>query len=298
MEYAYFNPPPPQHYPFMGMQTSAGFPHAGLDPETLHSIEPLDAGLLPQNGSYDAFSFAHGVPISQGSPIPNTPNPVGSVDSGFGGDLEDGRTIPTTRSSSEEKEGLTPAQSRRKAQNRAAQRAFRERKERHVRDLEAKLSLLESSAHSLQSDNERLKLALQRARTENEILRATSARSPSNSRPVSATYSSSGDHNSDYDEEEESYNVQSLSDGTVLTNGDLNHHLPKKSSKARDIPASQLWDTIHTHHLVKQGVVDVADVCERLKGAAKCGGSGPVYDERLIWAAIESSRKSGGDELI
>jgi hypothetical protein len=44
--------------------------------------------------------------------------PVGSVDSGLGGDMDDGRAH--TRSSSEEKESLTPAQSRRKAQNRAA----------------------------------------------------------------------------------------------------------------------------------------------------------------------------------
>jgi hypothetical protein len=45
--------------------------------------------------------------------------PVGSLDSGLGGDVDDGRAS-RTRSSSEEKESLTPAQSRRKAQNRAA----------------------------------------------------------------------------------------------------------------------------------------------------------------------------------
>jgi AP-1-like factor len=44
--------------------------------------------------------------------------PVGSVDSGIGADLDDGQG--RNRSSSEEKESLTPAQSRRKAQNRAA----------------------------------------------------------------------------------------------------------------------------------------------------------------------------------
>lgn len=46
--------------------------------------------------------------------------PVGSVDSGIGADMEDGMAS-RTRSSSEEKEAnMTPAQSRRKAQNRAA----------------------------------------------------------------------------------------------------------------------------------------------------------------------------------
>lgn len=165
-----------------------------------------------------------------------------------------------------------------------------------MRDLEAKLALLESSAHSLQSDNERLKLALQRARTENEILRATSALSPPNSRPVSATYSSPGANYSEEEEKEESYNVQSLPEGAVLTGGE--HAVSRRPTKSREISASQLWDYIQSHQLVKQGVVDVADVCERLKGSAKCSGSGPVYEERLIWAAIENSRRSAGDELI
>ena len=45
--------------------------------------------------------------------------PVGSLDSGLGVDMDERQS--RTRSSSEEKEsGLTPAQSRRKAQNRAA----------------------------------------------------------------------------------------------------------------------------------------------------------------------------------
>jgi hypothetical protein len=59
------------------------------------------------------------------------------------------------RSSSEEKESA-PAQSKRKAQNRAAQRAFRERKEQHVRDLEDKVNNLEQASNTLQADNERL----------------------------------------------------------------------------------------------------------------------------------------------
>ena len=87
-----------------------------------------------------------------------------------------------------------------------------------MKDLEAKLSALESSTHSLQSDNERLKLALQRARTENEILRATTGQhSPTSSRPVSASYPSPGSLLPDEDSrEDERYNVQSLSNGSVV----------------------------------------------------------------------------------
>ncbi|ORY10646.1 hypothetical protein BCR34DRAFT_566460 [Clohesyomyces aquaticus] len=301
MDYSTYFGAAPQPYAFIGMQNA--FPHSGVDPDTIRSIEPLDAAFL--GPSYDAFAAFphHGLPTSQGSPDPNvahTPMPVGSVDSGIGGEVEDSRAS-RTRSSSEEKESLTPAQSRRKAQNRAAQRAFRERKERHVRDLEAKLNALESSTHSLQSDNERLKLALQRARTENEILRATSgSHSPSSSRPVSASYPSPGAHLPDEDsmKEDEAYNVQALSNGSVVNSANKEHAASRRKTKGKEIPATQTWDLIQSHPLVKQGLVDIADVCERLKGAAKCDGHGPVFEEATIWKAVEESRRSGGDELI
>jgi AP-1-like factor len=84
----------------------------------------LDPALFP-SGAFDAFTF-HGLPTPQhgGSPdntIAHTsPMPTASLDSGLGGDMDDG-TGSRTRSSSEEKDSsMTPAQSRRKAQNRAA----------------------------------------------------------------------------------------------------------------------------------------------------------------------------------
>lgn len=90
---------------------------------TLSSQEPLDAGIYPPG--YDAFTF-HGLPTPQhgGSPDNAIPTPHAlptgsSVDSGLGGEFDES-TAARARSSSEEKDNLTPAQSRRKAQNRAA----------------------------------------------------------------------------------------------------------------------------------------------------------------------------------
>ncbi|KAH6619924.1 hypothetical protein C7974DRAFT_223400 [Boeremia exigua] len=291
----------PQPYHYMGMPVN-GYANTGLDPEAMRSVETLEAGLFP--GAYDAFSFQGlSTPQHDGSPD-NALQPAllptaGSVDSGLGGDPDDGGAI-RTRSSSEEKEiNLTPAQSRRKAQNRAAQRAFRERKERHVRDLEAKLNALENNTHSLQSDNERLKLALQRARTENEILRATSGHSPSSSRRVSASYPSPGALLPEDEEmDEEDYNVQPLSNGSVVNAANKDHAVSRHKFKGKEVPAAQAWDVIQSHPLVKQGLVDVTDVVERLKGAVKCDGHGPVFEESTIWQAVEDSRRSGGDELI
>lgn len=301
MDYSFYGAAQ-QPYQYMGMSANA-YANNGIDPEAMRSVEPLDAGLFP--GSYDGFTF-HGLPTPAHGGSPDNalqpPHPLtaaGSVDSGLGGDIDEGGAA-RGRSSSEEKEvNLTPAQSRRKAQNRAAQRAFRERKERHVRDLEAKLSALENNTHSLQSDNERLKLALQRARTENEILRATSGHSPTASRRVSASYPSPGALlPKDEDMEEDGYNVQSLSNGSVVNATDKDHAASRNKSKGREVPAAQAWDVIQSHPLVKQGLVDVTDVVERLRGAAKCDGHGPVFEESTIWQAVEESRRSGGDELI
>jgi hypothetical protein len=142
-----------------------------------------------------------------------------------------------------------------------------------------------------------LKLALQRARTENEILRATTGQSPTSSRPVSASYPSPGAH-LPVEEGDDAYNVQELTNGSVVNSAEMDHAASRQKNKSREIPAAQTWDLIQSHPLVKQGLVDIADVCERLKGAARCDGHGPVFEETIVRAAIESSRRSGGDELI
>ncbi|KAI9655725.1 MAG: hypothetical protein M1821_005160 [Bathelium mastoideum] len=294
---------------------------------------------------------------------------VGSVDSGVGLEVDvDGSQQainPATgqllnggisqngnapRGSSEEKEmtNLTPAQSRRKAQNRAAQRAFRERKERHVRDLEAKLTALESQSHSLQSDNERLKLALQRVETENEILRATSATNPLS---LSLPGSPSGEETDGLvNGESGKSETRGKAIEKMLENGeaalgpsswkprkiDIPVTLPDKgtagpnsaasakpsspshsthfpgrrlvpslngsrgmvSKSSTLLPAAKTWDLIYAHPLFKQGLIDIGDVCDRLRGLAKCDGQGPVFEETDVIRVVEGARRGGGDELI
>ncbi|MCJ1291039.1 hypothetical protein MMC34_002581 [Xylographa carneopallida] len=196
------------------------------------------------------------------------------------------------RSSSEEKESLTPAQSRRKAQNRAAQRAFRERKERHVKDLENKLNSLSAHSTTLLTDNERLKRELQKLATQNEILRATTgpASQPPlhNVRPPSPipgpqTYSPTDFQKAvgvDPKQHPVSYEEFGGEDGERL------------------LSAGATWDLIQGHELCRKGMVDVGDVCRRLKGRAACDGRGPAFRECEVMAAIEESVMSAADELI
>ncbi|KAI9793794.1 MAG: DNA-binding transcription factor yap1 [Candelina submexicana] len=56
--------------------------------------------------------------------------------------------------------------SKRKAQNRAAQRAFRERKERHLKDLETKVEDLEKASESTNHENGLLRAQVERLQTE------------------------------------------------------------------------------------------------------------------------------------
>ncbi|KAI9445490.1 hypothetical protein H4582DRAFT_1806591 [Lactarius indigo] len=63
---------------------------------------------------------------------------------------------------------------KRKEQNRAAQRAFRERKEKHVKDLEDKLAELEAKNLSTETENQHLKELLKRLQDENVSLKTTS----------------------------------------------------------------------------------------------------------------------------
>ncbi|KZT08946.1 uncharacterized protein LAESUDRAFT_735646 [Laetiporus sulphureus 93-53] len=60
---------------------------------------------------------------------------------------------------------------KRKEQNRAAQRAFRERKEKHVKDLEDKVAALEAKNQMTESENENLRDLLSRLQNENMMLK-------------------------------------------------------------------------------------------------------------------------------
>ncbi|OOF94610.1 hypothetical protein ASPCADRAFT_208259 [Aspergillus carbonarius ITEM 5010] len=194
------------------------------------------------------------------------------------------------RSSSEEKESLTPAQSKRKAQNRAAQRAFRERKERHVRELEEKVSNLENESTSLMADNERLKRELAKFTTENEILRATST---------------SLRHSNQYSADPEptttgpmKYSPTDLSSDLGGGRGPAHRVTICGKTGERLLDAGATWDLIQGHELFKRGLVNIGDVSGRLQGTAQCDGQGPAFRESQVLQAIEDCAAAGNDDLL
>ncbi|KAH8661871.1 bZIP transcription factor [Xylariales sp. PMI_506] len=194
--------------------------------------------------------------------------------------------------SNSDDDDMTPAQSRRKAQNRAAQRAFRERKERHVKDLEAKVASLEAAQQQTNEENEKLKRDLQKMSTENEILRATSTMGPNGAMsPASNPPTTTGPMH---------FNPTDFYSDLLAnhTNKTPSHRVVESESGERLLAAGATWDLIINHPLFKSGLVDLADVSERLKSQARCDGQGPVFEEAVILRAIEHSVASGSDELL
>ncbi|KLJ05761.1 hypothetical protein EMPG_10801 [Blastomyces silverae] len=205
-------------------------------------------------------------------------------------DFPSDKTLP--RSSSEEKEALTPAQSRRKEQNRAAQRAFRERKERRVRDLEQELNRYKNNYSSLMEDHRSLKRQIEKVATENEILRATSN---NNAQESIANYgpnrvpTPTGLLRNLSDYSACSGNKKELAYRTSTCNG-------KPGQKLLD--ASATWDLI-ARHLSSRGVkLDIQEIYDRLKSHTLPDGKGLVVDEAHVLQVIEESAAAGSDELI
>ena len=167
-----------------------------------------------------------------------------------------------------------------------SQRAFRERKERHVKDLEAKLAALEKNSANVAEENERLRLQLQKAATENEILKATSSqRGGSEPLPTAGPMRYSP---TDFYTE-----VLHAHENKVPS-----HRIVESENGQRMVGAGAAWDIIIKHPLYARGFVDVGVVSERLKQVAKCDGQGPVFEENEVIDAIQKSVASGSDELL
>lgn len=156
-------------------------------------------GVNPQNISrYSLPSMTPPSEDSSPSP-PNTTNEQGVEDGGdpalkrkaSDGDFEQGpssksqHTANTKKSSSSTRRKSSGTGTsappkdetrllKRKEQNRAAQRAFRERKEKHVKDLEDKVAALEAKNEAAQSENENLRDLLTRLQHENLSLKQSS----------------------------------------------------------------------------------------------------------------------------
>lgn len=153
------------------------------------------------------------------------------------------------------------------------------------------MASLEAAQHQTASENEKLKRDLQKMSTENEILRATTNMSSNGSSPASIPPTTTGPMH---------FNPTDFYSDLLAnhTNKTPSHRVVNSETGEKLYAAGATWDLIINHELFKRGLVDVADVSERLKSKAKCDGQGPVFEESAIVAAIEASVASGSDQLL
>jgi AP-1-like transcription factor len=140
------------------------------------------------------------------------------------------------------------------------------------------------------TENEQLKRDLQKMSTENEILKATSSIHNANS-PNTTPPTITGPL---------TYNPENFYTDLLANhdNKSPSHRVATSEAGERLLAAGATWELIIGHELFKSGLVDVADVSNRLKNQARCDGQGPVFEEGAILAAIEQSVGSGSDKLL
>ncbi|SCV01441.1 LAME_0G16248g1_1 [Lachancea meyersii CBS 8951] len=160
---------------------------------------------------------------------------------------------------------------RKKAQNRAAQKAFRERKEARLKELETKLSSSERDRQALLKELEDLKKHNLEITTENRLLRSkTESNSAQSVRAEPAKYhfpsqrefirATSGDHSID--------SLDELASTSYERGGE----------KLLTLPAT--WE--YLHELSKNNEFDVYSVMENLRGQEVCHGYGPAYRQDVV----------------
>ncbi|ODQ63659.1 hypothetical protein NADFUDRAFT_84283 [Nadsonia fulvescens var. elongata DSM 6958] len=131
------------------------------------------------SASSDSISLYDETPYKRKASVVATDSLVDSLPTGA-------KTLKSEPLEEKKKPGRKPVQtepaSKRKAQNRAAQRAFRDRKERHLKDLETRVAELENETAVTYSENEFLRFQLQHLQQQLNFYRSksTSTRSDNN----------------------------------------------------------------------------------------------------------------------
>ncbi|KAF4510130.1 hypothetical protein G6O67_002044 [Ophiocordyceps sinensis] len=265
----------------------ATHPHHARQQQHHHNPAFANSPTPPPPGNSTAVAFGH--------QRPRLPPPASSSSNGRVPALDAPQAfdeMPPLQRGSDDDDFMTPAQSRRKAQNRAAQRAFRERKEKRVKDLEAKLATLEAAQQKSSDENDRLKRDLDKIATENEILRATSALGGRRYSSLSPEPPGAAGPLQ--------YTPQDFYSSILQGHASRGpaHRVVASESDERLLAVDAAWDFIISHDLYKRGLVDVGDVSERLRNMARCDGQEPVFPESTILHVIEQSVASGSDDLL
>lgn len=177
---------------------------------------------------------------------------------------------------------------KRKAQNRAAQRAFRERREHRLKELEDKVAEVEQERERLASENERLKRENTVITTENKVLLETAVTKGSSS--PDPTLPPIGKANFPYRQLQE---MRQKTQETILGGheppADKNMKIIYQSQASNEtmLGAAAVWDTIAKH--AEEEDFDIDLVAQLIQGHQRCEGFGPVFPLKVVEEAIKEA---------
>ncbi|KAK9476385.1 hypothetical protein V1514DRAFT_336992 [Lipomyces japonicus] len=179
------------------------------------------------------------------------------------------------------------AQSKRKAQNRAAQKAFRERREKHVKELEQKLEIAIKHTQEIELDNARLKKELQWFQAENHALKQSTSQSSQSSQSQSQAVT-------DKNRLEQLLVFPKFHDSSFAPDAFANQSAefaPQYALATDDdestvyLTPSEVWDRIQTHD--KSDMINIDRVTKHIMPNARCGGNGPIFRIQDVDLAIQ-----------
>ncbi|KAG7893017.1 hypothetical protein KL936_001191 [Ogataea polymorpha] len=183
---------------------------------------------------------------------------------------------------------------KRKAQNRAAQRAFRERKEIKLKELSAKLSQSESERQRLLQEIEQLKQKNTLLGIENEMLQKME-------KPALPKGHSSTRGQYDFPQTREDFiksvvDVRtsapeappagvphSMVDGVPYSIQAYNHNNEKV------LTVAAVWDYLNEIASEKDINLDIPGIISQLRGSEVCHGHGPAYPVSVVNAVVEKN---------
>lgn len=148
---------------------------------------------------------------------------------------------------------LTDIRQKRKAQNRAAQRAFRERKEKHLKDLETKVAELEKASESTNHENgllraqvDRLQMELREYRKRLSMQTSGLSRTPAFGQGLTSYFAGAANSSSSSNFQFEFPKFGTLPGG-VFTNGAAKTSSPPSTTSAPNAPSNAAPGVLARH---------------------------------------------------
>lgn len=180
-------------------------------------------------------------------------------------------------------------QLKRKAQNRLAQRAFRERKETRMKELELKLTQSEDEKKRLLDQLDLIRKHNLNMQSENERLRSlaslTAAEHPDTKPPSGFSFA--------FPSTQEDFVHNLVGNAHEIDTNNINrvYEIPQEPGE-KILAVGAVWDYLVRMAEDLDKDIDVIEIMEKLKGHERCHGYGPAYPLKLVQEVAERCSSS------